>query len=228
MLRRGAVSSRCVASTSSRSAARASRPESISTRWSQMRSRSPTRWLERMTVRSALGDGLGEHAQKVLAGQGIQRCHGFVEQQQPRPLAQRHGEGHLRPLASGERADLLVERDAERSDAVAGEVASSQRGFRCAPRAKVIFGRPAPVQRHLLGEKTHVSKEIPWCRRAACRRRRPFRSTARASPVIRRSSVVLPAPLEPIRPQMRPSGELERTVLQRPLRAKPLAETTRC
>ena len=48
----------------------------------------------------AFGDGFGQHAQKVPAGQGIQRCHGFVEQQQPRPLAQRHGKRDLRPLAT--------------------------------------------------------------------------------------------------------------------------------
>ena len=105
---------------------------SRTTRWSHTRSRSLTRWVESRTVSSVVGDSLGQRGQEVPPGQGIERGDRLVEQQHRRPLAEGEGQRDLGPLAAGEGADPLVERDAQRRRR-SRAVASSQRGLSAAP-----------------------------------------------------------------------------------------------
>ena len=193
----------------------------INMTWSQTRSRSWTRWDDRMTQTFALCHGLAHGHQELPSGQRVERSHRLVEEQEPGLLGEGESQRDLGPLATRQCGDGPVHGHVQAGQAVAGALAV-HRALRWAP--SLMWS--SALKRLYRGTSW---ARYPMSARNSSERRGPSEGAADtlgdASPTRSRSNVVLPAPFGPRRAYA-PRRHLHRAVLERPQVAVLLAEPT--
>ena len=114
---------------------------------------------ESMTRHAGLADGLHHRVEELAPGERVERGDGLVEQQQLGPLGERERERDLRLLAAGELADLLVERQPQALDPLAGDRVVPAR-VQLAAELERLADREALVQRVLLGDEADPREQL--------------------------------------------------------------------
>jgi hypothetical protein len=168
-----------------------------------------------------LGDDVGgqHHGEAVLdrrahqrlhelaAGERVQAGDRLVQQQQPRPLGQRHGKGDLGLLAAGELAGALGERDAEVGKAPLGQRLVPGVGQVQPPaHGEQVGDGEALVERVVLGNEPDPGERGGGVGAGGLAEHPHAPSVGVSSPATSWSRVVLPAPLGPTSAMMRPCG----------------------
>ena len=104
-----------------------------------------------------IGDHLHECSEELAPGKRIQSGHGFVEEEKLGSLGDRHREGELRPLATGEGARPLVRIEIETGDPLPGEVVVPAR-IHLRPEAEVVGDAQPSVRRRLLSHEPDAAE----------------------------------------------------------------------
>ena len=103
-------------------------------------------------------DDLHHRVQELTAGERVERCHRFVEQQQLWPLGERKRQRDLSLLAAGELSHLLLRGQAETFDAGRGQALVPVR-VELAPVPQRLGDRQVSVQRMVLGDEAEPRQD---------------------------------------------------------------------
>ena len=162
----GALAAACARrASSSIPAQRTGRPAARTMRWSQIRSRSGSRWLDSSDREPPIGHRAGQRTEELPASERVECRHRLVEQEQLGTLAHARAASATWARMPPDRASKRRSRGMPRRRSRSTEMPGVPGRVHVRAEREVVGGGPAPVERDVLGEVADHAR--------GSRRRRP-------------------------------------------------------